>query len=436
MVRNSNATIHVAYLSTIFYIINLFLSTIFDKKRIYGPEISLRYGGDEQALAAEGQVTLVEAMKNAVSMIISILGQPLVETCHEIERRRTMANKNLKKHLRDIVDNQIQANDPDCTRKAFEDLQAAGYSVEMAKEKISAIVLEEIYDVLKEGQSFDVRKYREKLENMVNMSMGSGSNRFISTAWEEWDRYVQSGYECLYSLHADEALKLWDSAWPVFQMNIAQLPEKLSILQLMEEQDYEYEMDAWIQDYETELHNAGRQEDRLIFCQKILEMFDWESDNNEYYMKIGAADALFRLGRKEEAYARYDEWLKDDPQNLDMINGYCWLLEDDGQKDEAYTVIRRTIWGTSCNADNDILFDRASRLAGELGRQSDRAWYDQQIEKHQASFRRYETDLDMFGDAFTAPKKVPVVKQQKIYPNDPCPCGSGKKYKKCCGKNA
>lgn len=28
-----------------------------------------------------------------------------------------------------------------------------------------------------------------------------------------------------------------------------------------------------------------------------------------------------------------------------------------------------------------------------------------------------------------------VVKEAKIYPNDPCPCGSGKKYKKCCGKN-
>ena len=28
-----------------------------------------------------------------------------------------------------------------------------------------------------------------------------------------------------------------------------------------------------------------------------------------------------------------------------------------------------------------------------------------------------------------------VVKDAKIYPNDPCPCGSGKKYKKCCGKN-
>lgn len=29
-----------------------------------------------------------------------------------------------------------------------------------------------------------------------------------------------------------------------------------------------------------------------------------------------------------------------------------------------------------------------------------------------------------------------IVKPEKIYPNDPCPCGSGKKYKKCCGKNS
>lgn len=28
-----------------------------------------------------------------------------------------------------------------------------------------------------------------------------------------------------------------------------------------------------------------------------------------------------------------------------------------------------------------------------------------------------------------------IVKGPKIGRNDPCPCGSGKKYKKCCGKN-
>ena len=29
-----------------------------------------------------------------------------------------------------------------------------------------------------------------------------------------------------------------------------------------------------------------------------------------------------------------------------------------------------------------------------------------------------------------------IRKEKKIGRNDPCPCGSGKKYKKCCGKNA
>lgn len=32
-------------------------------------------------------------------------------------------------------------------------------------------------------------------------------------------------------------------------------------------------------------------------------------------------------------------------------------------------------------------------------------------------------------------KSSTIVKEEKIYPNDPCSCGSGKKYKKCCGKN-
>lgn len=33
-------------------------------------------------------------------------------------------------------------------------------------------------------------------------------------------------------------------------------------------------------------------------------------------------------------------------------------------------------------------------------------------------------------------KSKTVVKPPKIGRNDPCPCGSGKKYKNCCGRNA
>ena len=40
--------------------------------------------------------------------------------------------------------------------------------------------------------------------------------------------------------------------------------------------------------------------------------------------------------------------------------------------------------------------------------------------------------------SFVPMANTPAVNMQpkkKVYPNDPCPCGSGKKYKKCCGRN-
>ena len=41
-----------------------------------------------------------------------------------------------------------------------------------------------------------------------------------------------------------------------------------------------------------------------------------------------------------------------------------------------------------------------------------------------------ETGANAGGDKTV--RRQPVVKKIKIGPNDPCPCGSGKKYKKCC----
>jgi preprotein translocase subunit SecA len=41
-------------------------------------------------------------------------------------------------------------------------------------------------------------------------------------------------------------------------------------------------------------------------------------------------------------------------------------------------------------------------------------------------------DIQFAGGASSLPKQ-PVLAKNKAGRNDPCPCGSGKKYKKCCG---
>jgi len=46
--------------------------------------------------------------------------------------------------------------------------------------------------------------------------------------------------------------------------------------------------------------------------------------------------------------------------------------------------------------------------------------------------RRVAKELSAVGSADSVQKKTPVRSTKKAGPNDPCPCGSGKKYKKCC----
>ena len=56
-------------------------------------------------------------------------------------------------------------------------------------------------------------------------------------------------------------------------------------------------------------------------------------------------------------------------------------------------------------------------------------------------------ELPQWSEILSAETRTELYKKQKasgpvrreghkIYPNDPCPCGRGKKYKKCCGRNA
>ncbi len=48
---------------------------------------------------------------------------------------------------------------------------------------------------------------------------------------------------------------------------------------------------------------------------------------------------------------------------------------------------------------------------------------------------RKEVARNIVTNADQSVAKQPVKAGQKVGRNDPCPCGSGKKYKECCGRN-
>jgi uncharacterized protein YchJ len=56
--------------------------------------------------------------------------------------------------------------------------------------------------------------------------------------------------------------------------------------------------------------------------------------------------------------------------------------------------------------------------------------FEDQLFPSKKDVKPVEISKDYYRDASTGALK----NKQKIGPNDPCPCGSGKKYKKCCGR--
>ncbi|SDF71426.1 protein translocase subunit secA [Thermoanaerobacter thermohydrosulfuricus] len=81
-----------------------------------------------------------------------------------------------------------------------------------------------------------------------------------------------------------------------------------------------------------------------------------------------------------------------------------------------------------------IAFDMFEDLIQSIQEDTVKFLYHIQINKDNM-IQREQVAKPISTNVDAEEKKQPVVKGKKVGRNDPCPCGSGKKYKKCCGAN-
>ncbi len=76
----------------------------------------------------------------------------------------------------------------------------------------------------------------------------------------------------------------------------------------------------------------------------------------------------------------------------------------------------------------DMFGEMTSAIAADTVRMLFHVQLEQKVEREQVA---KVTGTNKDDTAAHEPKKR---QEKKVYPNDPCPCGSGKKYKQCCGR--
>ncbi|MBU2513856.1 hypothetical protein KJ966_21160 [bacterium] len=76
------------------------------------------------------------------------------------------SNPELKSAIMEVVDNQINSNDPPETRQTLYRLKNEGHSESKAKELIGCVVASEIFEVLKRQESFNLNRFVKALNNL------------------------------------------------------------------------------------------------------------------------------------------------------------------------------------------------------------------------------------------------------------------------------
>ncbi len=78
-------------------------------------------------------------------------------------------NLYLKSAILEVIDNQLQANDPPETRQTFDRLISEKYSEEEAKELIGCVVTSEVFDVLKKKEPFNPERFAKALNELPKL---------------------------------------------------------------------------------------------------------------------------------------------------------------------------------------------------------------------------------------------------------------------------
>ncbi len=187
---------------------------------------------------------------------------------------------------------------------------------------------------------------------------------------------------------------------------------------------------GWIVELPFALFDHGGMVDEAV---EICNLFAEVHSPGNFFGDMAAI--LAEAGRREEAFERISK-------NLERFPDDAWIIIKAGQ---AYQTLKETdkalelyTWAYGMTPplsyDRDGVLERMVPLLRELGRDEEaEALVESEKKAEEARKERYKRYEREDTNHLAIDKQRPV-SARKVGRNEPCPCGSGKKYKKCCGK--
>jgi tetratricopeptide (TPR) repeat protein len=241
------------------------------------------------------------------------------------------------------------------------------------------------------------------------------------------DGMIQDGYASILENDYPGGCDKWLEAWEAIKELFAKGTAK-DIFDLDSKYQWQQFPSNYVQDAEVEMHNAGVEDSiyhqkRITFCEELLQ---W-SGTDELFTgntRISMAEAYIELGDTGTAEQLYREWLQDDPEWGWGYIGWSdhYRFNFDGKRHEKAEEILLAGYAHEGLRDRIDVVARLKELYEEMNKPDKVKEYKKKF----SELQRTEAE----GSYYHKPAPVRAAKTGR---NEPCPCGSGKKYKKCCG---
>lgn len=231
------------------------------------------------------------------------------------------------------------------------------------------------------------------------------SNQLIS--------FINKGYDERKRNQNEQVIQSWKEGYDIFIKELGS--EKISFLQLGHRFGFQPSFNKWLKDMAQYYIENQMYDEAYDFCQEIIMRFKEDKYIDDFQSNIGKI--LFLKGENEQAQKHFDQLLKKYPNDLQIIFEYLSCLKTydiQKAKDIILTYVPLT-----------LEYNNESEPVLKLSKDILEALNEKELAKQYQNINKIQND---FG------KRKPAIKKVTVGRNDPCPCGSGKKYKKCCGK--
>ena len=391
-------------------------------------------------------------------------------------------NPHLKALILQIVENQIagqfedgqpltaELGERNYVKETFDRLSVV-HGPAKAKEMIAAVLLTEIYDVMKHQKAFDEARYRTRLEELEEISTMEESG--LSTEIKELMHSYFAAFANLYGIiPLYRALRIIRKQNPALSLTEE---EFLSFVNEVEQEDHFYII-AGAEDIYIDVNDPTPPLKREIIAEYLYAVDDFDSYDE---LRAKQGDKPFYIPEKELLLKYQDDLYLEEAEGSLALGAF---LRDKVKLKRADDVLDELRFQAHMETTDpqEILWE-VERMAGKgcLGsietiNEFFRYYFVMYNNTRIASNRGF-TPREMqelpggpphpieFGSSISRfPQKggmgigelpremigldipislgsgvlnnVEMKKQKKPGRNDPCPCGSGKKYKLCCGR--